>query len=41
MAPFDGVLRTETELREVIRPPGKRAAQKQIDQLDALSLIHI
>jgi len=35
MAPFDGVLRTETELREIIRPPGKRAAQKQIDHLDA------
>jgi PPOX class probable FMN-dependent enzyme len=35
MAPFDGVLRTESELREIIRPPGKRAADKQIDRLDA------
>ncbi|HEY1278217.1 MAG TPA: MSMEG_1061 family FMN-dependent PPOX-type flavoprotein [Acidimicrobiales bacterium] len=35
MAPFDGVLRTEAELREIIRPPGRRAAEKQIGHLDA------
>jgi uncharacterized protein len=34
MAPFDGVLRSEVELRELIRPPGRRAADKQIDHLD-------
>jgi predicted pyridoxine 5'-phosphate oxidase superfamily flavin-nucleotide-binding protein len=35
MAPFDGVLSSEAELREIIRPPHKRAADKQIDHLDA------
>ncbi len=35
MAPFYGILRTEDELRALIRPPGRRAAEKQIDHLDA------
>jgi hypothetical protein len=37
MAPFDGVLGTEAELRAIIPPPRKRAADKQIDHLDELT----
>jgi PPOX class probable FMN-dependent enzyme len=31
---FDGVVTTEAALREIIRPPGRRAADKQIYRLD-------
>jgi len=32
--PFAGVLHTEDELRQIIRPPHQRARDKQIDHLD-------
>jgi PPOX class probable FMN-dependent enzyme len=34
MAAFEEVLTTEAALREIIRSPGRRAANKQIDHLD-------